>query len=65
MKSRCWFETTLASVSAVLGLLTIAWKDWIEVVTGTDPEGHGGAFEWIVVFALLGAALILGSVARR
>jgi hypothetical protein len=45
--------------------LTIFWHDWIEVLTGWDPDNHSGMAEWIVVVGLLVAAVIMGLAARR
>jgi hypothetical protein len=53
---RFWFEVALASASALLGFLTLAWPDWIEAVLGVDPDHHSGAAEWIVVAVCVGLA---------
>ena len=39
--------------------------DWIEGLTGWDPDNHSGAVEWIVVAGLLAAAVTMGLVARH
>jgi protein-S-isoprenylcysteine O-methyltransferase Ste14 len=41
------------------------WRDWIEILTGWDPDNHSGAVEWIVVVGLLVAAVAMGLAARR
>jgi hypothetical protein len=60
-----WIESALAAASGMLGLLTLVWRDWIEGVFGWDPDHHNGSLEWLLVAALLLAALTLGALARR
>ena len=62
---RLWLEMMLSIASAILGLVTLVWHDWIEIVFGFDPDHHNGAVEWIVVFVLLAAAVLFGIAARR
>jgi hypothetical protein len=54
---RFWFEAVLAAVSGLLGLITLVWRDWIEIVFGVDPE-------WVIVFVLLLIAVVAGALAR-
>ena len=61
---RFWFEATLAVASGLLGLITLVWRDWIEIVFGVDPDHHSGWLEWVIVFALLLIAVIAGALAR-
>jgi undecaprenyl pyrophosphate phosphatase UppP len=58
-------ETVIASISAVLGIMTIFWHDWIEALTGWDPDHHNGSLEWLIVFVLLAIAVTLGLLARH
>jgi hypothetical protein len=51
--------------AGILGLLTIFWHDWIEALTGQDPDRHNGSAEWIVVVGLLAVAVAMGFTARR
>jgi hypothetical protein len=37
-------------------LLTIFRPDWIEALTGYDPDQHDGAVEGLIVIALLSSA---------
>ena len=57
-------ETVLATLSGILGVVTLFWHDWLEV-TGMDPDHHNGSAEWIIAVALLLVALVLGAFARR
>ena len=58
-------EMAVALCAGVLGILTIFWHDWIEALTGWDPDHHDGGVEWIVVVGLLAVAAALGLMARR
>lgn len=62
---RVGMETGIASFAAALGILTIFWRDWIEALTGWDPDHHNGSAEWVVVAILLVVAAVVGALARR
>lgn len=62
---RARLEMAVALCAGILGILTIFWHDWIEALTGWDPDNHSGDVEWIVVVGLLVIAVALGLAARR
>ena len=64
-KVRVLLESAVALCGGMLGVLTIFWHDWIEALTGWDPDQHNGTAEWIVVAGLLAVALASGLAARR
>jgi hypothetical protein len=64
-RRRFWPELTLAVLSSVLFLLTLVWRDWIEKLTGLDPDGGSGSVEWVVVALLFAVAVWLSVLARR
>jgi hypothetical protein len=64
-KLRARLEMAVASCAGILGLLTIFWHDWIEALTGWDPDHHNGSVEWIIVVVLLAIAVGIGLLARR
>lgn len=64
-KVRARLEMTVALCAGILGILTIFWHDWIEALTGWDPDHHNGTAEWVVVVGLLAVAVAMGLVARR
>jgi hypothetical protein len=37
-RTRIRIESAIALLAAFLGLLTMVWKDWIEVVFRVDPD---------------------------
>jgi hypothetical protein len=55
----------VALCAGILGILTIFWHDWIEALTGWDPDNHSGSVEWAVVVGLLVIAVALGLAARH
>lgn len=60
-----WAEVTLASFTAVLAILTLVWRDWIEGVFGFDPDRHNGSFEWELVIACALLTVFFGALAGR
>lgn len=62
---RAWIEAVFAIAAGALGILTAFWHDWIEGLTGWDPDHHNGSFEWLIVCALLLVAVLVGLLARR
>jgi undecaprenyl pyrophosphate phosphatase UppP len=64
-KSRIRLEAAVAFVAGALGVLTIFWHDWIEALTGWDPDHHNGHAEWLIVVVLLAIAAVMGLLARR
>jgi hypothetical protein len=62
---RAQLEAVVALCAGALGILTIFWHDWIEALTGWDPDHHNGSVEWIIVVVLLAISVVLGATARR
>jgi hypothetical protein len=63
-KIRVGLETAIALLMGLLGVVTIFWHDWIEALTGWDPDHHNGSLEWLIVAGLLVAAVAMGTAAR-
>jgi hypothetical protein len=57
-------EVALTVVVGVLAVVTIFWRDWIEVLTGWDPDHHNGTAEIYIVIGLALVAVALGLVTR-
>jgi hypothetical protein len=65
LRSRFWIETTLALSAALLALLAVVRRDWIEAILPIDPDGHGGSLEWLLAAASLGVSLVAAAAARE
>jgi hypothetical protein len=64
VRVRFWVEAGLAALCGFLAILTLFSRDWIEALTGFDPDNHDGSFEWGIVAALF-LVCILFSIAAR
>jgi peptidoglycan/LPS O-acetylase OafA/YrhL len=63
-RARFWAEAAAAGVCGVLALVTVFWADWIEALTGFDPDRHDGSAEWLIV-AGLALVCVVASLAGR
>ncbi len=52
LSPRFWFAAGLTLVTGVLALITPLWPDWIEFLSGWDPDHHDGSVERRIVFGL-------------
>jgi undecaprenyl pyrophosphate phosphatase UppP len=60
-----YFETVLSAIACVLAILTIFWRDWIEGLTGWDPDHHNGSFEILIICGLAIVGVLVGLAARH
>jgi hypothetical protein len=60
-----WVESVTAMITGLLGLVTLLWHDWIEVVFKIDPDHGNGSVELWLVAVVLVVAVVSGSAARR
>jgi hypothetical protein len=64
IRMRFWVEAGLAALSGFLAILTLFTRDWIEALTGFDPDNHNGSFEWMIVAMLLFVCILFSIAAR-
>lgn len=65
VRARFWLEAAIALLGGALGVLSVFWHDWIEAVTGMDPDHHSGSTEWAIVAGLLLISVTVGIAARN
>jgi hypothetical protein len=63
-KLRFRIEVALAALSALLLVVTLIWRDWLEIVFGVDPDRGSGEVEWAIVGLGALGALIFAALAR-
>jgi len=61
---RLRIEVVLAVISAALCVLTLVFPEWIEELTGLEPDAGSGALEWIIAGVFLVAAVVSAGLAR-
>jgi hypothetical protein len=57
-------ETALTAFTGTLAVVTIFWHDWIEALTGWDPDHHNGTAEVYIIVGLAVVAVVLGALTR-
>jgi hypothetical protein len=62
-RTRSRIEALVAALTGVLAVVTLFVPDWIEVVTGTDPDHGNGTLEVLIVLALAVASVVLALAA--
>jgi uncharacterized membrane protein len=58
-----WVEIGLAAITGLLALITPIFPDWIEFVSGWDPDQHNGSVEWLIVAGLFVVTVVMGALA--
>jgi hypothetical protein len=64
VQARVWVKAALAAVTAVSFALTLAWRDWIEIVFRVDPDHGSGWLELLILAVALSLTLALSISAR-
>jgi hypothetical protein len=65
LRVRLTIEAACGLVSLALCLLTLLNREWIEALTGFEPDAGSGALEWGIVIAFAAAAIACGALALR
>jgi hypothetical protein len=64
LNRRFWAELGLGLASTVFAVLTLAWRDWVEIVFKVDPDHHSGSLEWTIVAVAVAVTVIAFAAAR-
>jgi hypothetical protein len=64
LRRRFWLEAIMAALSGFFAILTVVYKEWIELVFGIDPDAGNGSLEWAVVGVFALAFVFLALRAR-
>jgi hypothetical protein len=64
LRLRFWLETVAAAITGILFVITLVWRNWIELVIKIDPDAGDGSLEWFIVGALLVVTFTLFFLAR-
>jgi uncharacterized membrane protein len=54
-----WVEIGLAGITGLLALITPIFPDWIEFVSGWDPDQHDGSLERMIVVGLFVVTIVM------
>jgi hypothetical protein len=65
LRTRLRIEVVLAVISATLCVLTLVFPEWIEELTGLEPDAGSGALEWIIAGVFFVAAVVSAVLAGR
>ena len=60
-----WFEATTAVIGLTMFVVTLFSREWIEELTGWDPDGGSGALEFVLALSLLAVSAASMLAARR
>jgi uncharacterized membrane protein len=58
-----WVEIGLAAITGLLALVTPIFPDWIEFVSGWDPDQHNGSVERMIVVGLFFVTIVMAALA--
>ncbi len=64
LRPRFWVESAMSATSFVFALLTLLWKDWIELIFRVDPDNHSGSLEMTIVLVAIAITIAAGILAR-
>ncbi len=65
LPARFWFEAITGLLGLLLFIVTLFTREWIEELTGWDPDGGNGSLEIALAFALLAISAVSMLAARR
>jgi hypothetical protein len=63
LRVRFWIEAGLAAATGLMAAITPFFPDWIEFISGWDPDRHDGSVERLMVVGLFCAFLFASGLA--
>lgn len=60
-----WWEAIGAAACAVVFIVTLFNREWIEIIFGVEPDAGNGMMEWAVVVVLAALTLLSVTVVGR
>ena len=63
LRRRFWPELSLGLVTALLTVVTLVRRDWIEALFRIDPDQGSGSLEWLLIAGLAVVTVALFSLA--
>jgi hypothetical protein len=63
LRVRFWIGAGLAAATGLLAIITPFFPDWIELVSGWDPDQYDGSVERLIVVGLCCATVVISGVA--
>jgi hypothetical protein len=49
MRRQFWVTVGVGGFSALLAVVTLISREWIELIFGVDPDNGDGSLEWAIV----------------
>jgi hypothetical protein len=65
LRTRFYPEALTGVITALMFVVTLVRRDWIEALFAIDPDKGNGSVEWLIVGALLVATVALASLATH
>lgn len=63
VRLRLMVEACAAVASMAAFVLTVIRRDWIEILSGANPDRHSGATEWLILGVFVAVAVIATALA--
>lgn len=64
-RRRFYVELALAVLTGALAILTLITREWIEALTGWDPDHGNGSLEWAIVAVFAAVSIAFSITAWR
>lgn len=64
LRPRFWIESVMSMASFVLALMTLVWRDWIELAFHVDPDQGNGSIEMAIVLTAIAVTVAAAILAR-